>query len=399
MAIPNLLMLHFAGTNVQVWTTIAGALDTQIGSDVSALDVVIIENTIKAHNRVVEFKGARYCIGKTASASTVSVCEEDTGGSGNWGSVYASAADAESTGRDHSGLYIIHDGTDQLLCFSYHQDGTTNLRIAKSNDGVTWDAEASIDSGIVAHRGLGIVFQNKIWLAQAGVDFAQIDPVAGSVTVYTVSDSGATGTLVVFRDTLYLIRRFGDSLVIEEFTGSGFSSNTTIHDSGAGWVLDSRGQNAAWVTDSVIHVIGVGGRLSGGATNGQGSHYYTLTPTGSTFSVQNLTTTVIPSGLRPDRANKTGDKWYVHTSTDNDPTVPEYYLFHVAHDDTTTGDWTVFQFTTNAAELTSVALASLRTHSSSSCLSEAVGRKLCRRELRGGFRHNCRRSVGRHHRF
>lgn len=357
MAIPNLMLLQFAGTNVQVWNTIGGALDAQIGSDVSALDVAIVEDTRKAHNRVVEFKGKKYCIGSTASASTVTVCEENTDGAGLWGSVYTSAVAAQGTGRGHSGLYIIHDGADQLLCFTYKQSSTTTIRIAKSNDGASWASEVAINSGLTQHYGLGTVFQNTIWFVQGNTKLAQVNPVAGAVTVYTVSEGLRRSTLVVFRDTLYMVKELdnGLGLGLYEFTGSGFSFNTTIHDPGGSWSENDKGQHAAWATDGVIHVIGIGGKFNSGAVNGQGSHYYTLTPDNGGFSVQDLTATVIPSGIQPDRINNTGDKWYVHVSTDNDPTSPETYLFHVPSPSTDDGSWTVFQFTTNASELTTLA--------------------------------------------
>lgn len=355
MAIPNLLMQRYADTNVQVWNTIGGVLDVQIGNNVTALQVVPNDGNLKPHNRVVEFKNKFYTIGRTAAATTVRVCEKDTGGAGTWGAVFTSASAAEGSNADNfSGLYMVHDGSDQLLCFFYRVNTTTTVRICTSNDGTSWSETAALSAGgITKFNALGLTYQNTVFIGSDDTEMIQVDPVAGSVTTFTGQDAPRSGALVVFRDTLYLVHDTGLEISISDFTGSGFSFNSTIH-SASTWTTRVEGQMAAWADDSNIHVIGTGGKFSGGATDGQGSHKYTLTPTGSTFSTVNVTNPVIPSIWRPERNNDTGDVWYVYVSTDTDPTAPEVFLWFIDNDGRDTGAWTLFRFTDDLTELSSV---------------------------------------------
>ena len=242
------------------------------------------------------------------------------------------------------GCFIVNNGTVQRMVGI--SDGGTFVGMSYTDDGTTFNIHSPSVTAFDHNRAPGICFGNKIYFPvnSSTRKILECDPVAGTATLISFGDAvGATGICVdlcVYDDRLFVLcpgpKNAGVSLSdwqIYEFTGGGFSLNTvvTTGNQAAAHTSIRRGQPCLFKEPSSDKLIAiVNGTDNVSWVGNAGSQAFELTPSGSAFTVVDLTNTVIPAGLRPAaRGSGTDpleDRWLCYTNNDTIGT-PDTFLF------------------------------------------------------------------------
>lgn len=334
MAIPELLIGTLFQSTCQVAELVGGTSITQIGADVytGAFDT-IDANKKHVGARVIEYRGEIWTT-EYDSGPFLRVW----GYNGTSWSLRHSNSGATRT----IGMWIVNTGSAQRLVV-VGTDQSANVRVSYTDDGSSWtDFSVSATGWSVGNgpTGKSILFNNKIYInyASGATPYCiEVDPVAETVSnitpgwpTFSVSSTDS-GCFVVYDDRLFCAHQAFDGnpapFNLYEFTGGGWSTNVTIDSLNLGLGVPERGCAAAFTDPSTGDLIVL---VNGANTSAQlGSHCYRLTPSGLSFTVTDITSTVIPSGFRPgDRATNDAveDRWFAFVSTDN-PASPEIYPF------------------------------------------------------------------------
>lgn len=354
MPIPNLLIastLQSAGNTVQVAELVGGTTINQIGADLSSTSFTPNTNVRKiVANVPVEYRGDIYCNYLTNNVAGIWALHR-------WnGSTWSNFDNYELTGQfpggtgvytDALGTWVVNTGTVQRIFSLAFNSGGGNVNMLYSDDGTTWNFVTLGTFSTFLYGGKHVLFNNKVYLLSANSVSCQvyeIDPIALTATFVSTGIPGSTqpfttsAALGVYDDRLFLaVERQNTDFGLYEFTGGGWS-----------FVVDANGQSMNFNTgnpergaacmftepttgDLIVIFNGVN------ASFNRGSFASRLIPSGSSFTVEDLSLTVtnpngdgvIPTGLQPGARATTGaieDRWFVVVST-NTPGSTEVYLF------------------------------------------------------------------------
>lgn len=353
MAIPELHIVNpYQGAfgSLQPAELVGGTTINSIGNPIAAGggEAVLSGNLTykEIHNRVVEYRGKIYVLFRGQSpANQAIVSVYDRASPPSWGTVLASGLNTAY--GDYSGLYIASTGSAQRLFFA-HRDGTGNMHIRWTDNGSSWNDTGTLGLHPLMGRGPGVMFNNKLYLPYYNTSgdkgVTEIDPIAGSFSKVAApwvmqSTDKISVDMCVLNDRLYALVadtfNTGD-FELYEFTGSGWSSNTSITSDNRifGYPNVDEGQCHLFKDPNQDALIAVVNGSSDGTSTNSGSMAFELTPSGGSFSVSDITNTVIPAGLRPGvrgaSNDHTEDRWYGYASNDSTPGSPEHFLFFAA---------------------------------------------------------------------
>lgn len=369
MPLPELLIANQFQNTMQVAELVGGTSITQIGADVLASGHFDSIDTDKKHvgARVIEYRGE---IWTTTYETGPNLRIKGYDGS-TWTTRHTNSGASRTIG-----MWIVNTGSAQRLVV-VGTDQSANARVSYTDDGSSWtDFSVSLSGWSVtaAPTGKTILFNNKIYfLYGSGVTpyCVEVDPIAGSASNIPVQWSPGTvsstdnGCFVVYDDRLFCFHAAatGNShnLTLYEFTGGGWSANTNVALSNDSGRL-RHGCGTMFTDPSTGDLIVI--------TNGydtafqRGSRAFRLTPSGTTFTPSDITTTVIPSGLRPGVRGVSDDhmedRWFVYVNTDT-PGSTEVYFFAAAGPAPGTG-YSVYQWAGVGAEMTLVGVGPSTTY-------------------------------------
>ena len=192
-------------------------------------------------------------------------------------------------------------------------------------------------------------------ISEEGSYWWEVDPVSASIPAGFVVPWGTCPTVAfcTLDDRFFAVapdadmRNTSGNWALYEFVGGGWSLNTTITTGGGTGAVSAGGVNTIADVDrhqpalfkqpgqNKLIAIVIMGDSAGGGTN-VGSQMWELTPSGSVFTPNNITNTVLPADLRPG-GRGTGsvipisDRWYPYMNNDIQPPVEEMYLAYIAH--------------------------------------------------------------------
>lgn len=369
MAIPELLIGSSFQATVQAAELVGGTtINTQSGNTATNSSEGV-NNLVKAvANRFVEYRGDIFTAHHTGNIGTV---HRYSGGS--W-TQELNGPNGITLGGQTLGGFIANGGGVQRLFFVGQLGNGNNHYIQYSDDGTTWNTAASLlsESGLV-NSGKSILFNNKAYSLAASTitprcrEFDPFALTATSIPVAWPSRSVQNGTdngcFIVYDDRLFCVH-IDDNIAgsgdyaLYEFTGGGWSLNTQITNDnrlGGGFTQISEGACCAFTDPTTGDLIAItnGKQTNFGAT--YGSMAFRLTPNGTSFTVNEITGTVIPAGLQPGVRGSTNaieDRWYVFDSTDT-PGSNEIYFF-TAEGPAPGTSYTVYQWNGVASVITSI---------------------------------------------
>jgi hypothetical protein len=321
--IPTLSVVNYKGSgNVTVHKLLNGTtLDpAQDGSDVLAGNLEVPPATTNNHaNRIVEAFGKRYLLHGER------VYERDSGGSGNWGSIF-SAENISS--YEHSGLHLLHPGGVPTLCFLDWTQGSA-VRKHTSTNGTSFVTDSNIATinGFADWIGPSIVFGNSIvWTLQGNTGGLLIHDLALDTTIQPALTGNSTldtpgVDLLVHKNKLFIVYQGSNSINIDRLDGSSLTNiflTTPFTQGGAVPTIFSDG-------DEIILFFNQ-------FSAGDNVAYAITDPTGTPGSV--LISTIL-DGI----THTSPHGWNKYVSIDPDPTQATTYLWHNAGDpDTGTFD-------------------------------------------------------------
>ena len=344
MAIPELLVADVfkTGTPPQVAELVGGTTINAIGGACSANagDGALTVAERSACNYVAEYRGEIFVAYQTG-ALAINI-DGYNRGTGLWTSRHTAAV------AGGTGLFVANTGTVQRL-FMFGRSSVGGTLCVYTDDGVTWTTTASLGGNFPASIGENpsIMFNNKLYTpyGNSGGQVYEFDPIALSFSNIAVAFGGSLislrADLCVHDDRLFLLAMDDSSApatadyALFEFTGSGFTLNTTITaDSRGGTSNMEEGQLTLFKDPSTNNLIAIcNGAGAGGAvgTTNNGSTAFQLVPSGSVFTPTEITNTVIPVALRPGARTASlsdvEDRWFSITVNDTAPGTAEVYLF------------------------------------------------------------------------
>ena len=371
MAIPELLIasvLQSPGNGVQVANLVGGTIINQIGATLTSTSFDPNSNVRKnVANFAVEYRGEIHCHFLTNNVPGVWSLNKWNGTAWNNFDNYELTGQfpgGSGTYTECLGSWVVNTGSLQRIFTLAFNSSSGSLRMLYSDDGssFTFSPDLGPFSTFLAN-GKHILFNNKLYIVAANGSAMQcfeIDPIAITATEITTGlpIGGAPSTthaaFAVYSDSLFLCTEnyaTGTSFNLYEFTGGGWTFNTTIKSSmNFATGNPERGACAMFTDpatgDLIVFFNGTDGSFA------RGSFCTRLTPNGSTFTPTEITSTVVPSGLRPgvrgSVASAIEDRWFVFASTDN-VGATEIYLF-VAAGPAPGAGYTVYQWQGVGAE-------------------------------------------------
>jgi len=310
-------------------------------------------------NRCIEYRGDIYALFYFGS-NTCRIHRYNRP-AGTWGV----AAGTGCVSGNQTGLYIANTGSTQRI-FSVSRNLGGRFQIAWADLGtVAW---THTDTG-TSEGGTGVsppcLFNNKLYQLHDGGAW-EVDPVsltAAQVTqVWDTQTTNISGDLCVFDDRLFaLIAESGGTrqdFSLWEFTGGGWTLNLEITTDGRinGYSQVDEGQVCLFKDPGANKLIAICNGSNNGANTGAGSMAFELTPSGLTFTPNEITSTVIPAAFRPGvrgaSNDATEDRWYGYSNNDV-PGSPEFFLFFAQGPAPGTA-YTVYQWVDTSTVMTSL---------------------------------------------
>lgn len=348
MPIPPLLILKGKDNGSPgVYLLKNGATVQQIGDDFGTLEN-FVDGTFKPENRVIVLNGEKYAL------QNADIHNENTGGSGTWGSVHTLTSPA---GSDiHSGLYRIFVNDAPAVVAGYVAN-TGAFRGVYTLDGTTWEETTDLTPNLsIGCYGSAIVFKDKFfwWLNGSAVKVLIYNPTAGTADpiFFSVDTNTSNADFAIHNNNLYLIHTqgttAGDVYELRKFEGGTF---TVIH-TFTGVNMGANGELGSAClfsdgTDLVAITIGANGDEAWRIQNpGEGSQ-----------SVTDVTSSVIPTIFQSGGDAETGTpRYFVFVDTVTDPANPAYYLNRLSGVVSSAetgqgGSYTMMQYTDTATEL------------------------------------------------
>ena len=362
MAIPNIYILLNTSGAIQAAELVGGGTINQIGADIEVSSSETLAAARIYTNRVIEYRGEIFVICKQGTAAEVFGYNR---GTGLWTSRF-NAAD-----RNPVGLFITNTGTTQRLTGVF-QLGASAL-ISYTDDGSTWNSTSDIGSLVSPNAGPIIEFNNRLYMPSLsnGVRITEIDPVALSVTDITPPFVGAivgdaSIDMCVYDDRLFVLTpnpnagTAGSDWELYEFVGGNFVFNTTVTNDGRlGTAAGTRqGQCCLFQDPTTNDLIAICNGTTDGTSTNAGNTVFRLTPSGSSFMVNEITSTVLPAALQPGgRGSSTDyyeDRWLCYVTNETTPGSPEVYLFFAQGPAPGTG-FTTYTWNSVGSAMTSLA--------------------------------------------
>tara|TARA_R100001244_G_scaffold25113_2_gene25373 strand:+ start:40893 stop:42377 length:1485 start_codon:yes stop_codon:yes gene_type:complete len=369
MAIPELLVADVfkTGAQAQVYELVGGttlnAIGAAVGNNANEGTPATTEGGIC--NRVCEYRGELYMA--VSLVTTGLEIHKYNRGTGLWSIIHSYGTGANSI----TGLYVVNTGTVQRMFLAARVVGSS--RIIYTDDGTVWSETVDqINVGASSFgQNPGVMFNNKLYqgyMTNGHLCF-EVDPTALSIvslnvaSIATTSDGGPMD-LVAHDDRLMMLCTDDDFVgavdwALYEFTGSGFVLNTQIT-TGLAWnnttqvahgmvcLFQDPGNN------NLIALVNGIGEL-GAVSTDYGSSAFRLAPSGSSFTVTNITDPLIPTAYRPGTrttVNDASDRWYCVVVNDTTPGTPEAYIFLAIGPAPGTG-YSVYTYVDDTTELVS----------------------------------------------
>lgn len=376
MAIPDLLVADvFQSGAVQVSSLVGGSVLNAIGATLTpnAADATKPSTTyVDSVNRVIEFRGKILCL-YFGGANTARIHSYDPGTT-LWTEVHTFSAVSGFV----TGLYVVNTGTLQRV-FAYSRNIGGQVLITYSDDGSSWtDFAAGSEPNQAVGDSIPCLYNNKLYhcyLQNTGLNVIEVDPVAlnrafVAVTTWTIASTRSPSAMCVFDDRLFLLSmddrpNSTSNWALYEFTGGGFSLNTQITNDDRLTQLAGLEGNCALFKDPGANklIAIVNGEGPGGGIAVAGSGAFSLTPSGSVFTVS-AADVIVPAGLqygaRGSNANFTEDRWNVYVNTDT-PGTTEVYVMLMQAPAPGTGH-SVYQYVDDTTGMTFVAAGPNITH-------------------------------------
>lgn len=347
MAIPSIYIAKITSGAIQVAELVGGGTINQIGTNLNTTTAESLSISSINSNRVVEYRGEIFVL-----------IDDNTtlGGVEVWGYNRGTTTWTSRqlvTIGEPLGLFVVNTSSVQRLVALGKQG--TDIHMYTTDNGSSWTDRGTF--GLLAtslNTGPIIEFNNKLYLPglSGGVRIQEIDPVGITATeIIPPFTGGAVGDacvdFCVFNDRLFILTPgtvnagfTGSDWQLYEFVGGNFILNTDITtDNRLGAIAQSsnvrEGQASLFQDPSTGRLIAVcNGFGSTGALDNTGSVAFELTPSGSSFTVSDITNTVIPAGLRPgargSSANHISDRWLCYVTNETTPSTPEVFLFFTA---------------------------------------------------------------------
>jgi len=338
MAIPSVYILKHTSGAVQAAELVGGGTINQIGADILVGTAETLSSSSKFSNRVVEYRGEIFVLAKNGS-----VCE--VYGYNRGTTLWTSRSGLGN--RNPLGLFIVNTSSGQRLVALVNSG--TSILVAYTDDGSSWSTTADISAGFAPNESNFVEFGNKLYCATAssGSRITELDPIALTATsilppFVSVLVNDINVDMCVYDDRLFcLTPGVGNAGLnpsnwqLYEFVGGNFTLNTAITtDNRLSTAANTRlGQSCLFQDPATGDLIAIcNGTTSDAFPNpNSGSTAFRLTPSGGSFSVSDITNTVIPAGFRPgargDTVNALSDRWFCYVSNDDTPSSPEVYLF------------------------------------------------------------------------
>jgi len=340
MSIPEIVIVKNASGAIQVAELVGGSTINQIGLDLAATTSEATTNALIYTNRAVEYRGQIYAIQYSSSTLTIKVYNR---GTGLW-----TVSDTPGGSALPVGLFLVNTGTVLRLVLLYTFGANTFER--HTDDGTTWTGDLQVVTGAsISNVGPAVNFGNKIYFTTLnnGVKINEVDPVAGSgTTIIPPFSAPSVGDACVdycpFDDRLFALTpgannagSSGSDWQLYEFTGGGFSLNTDITTDNRLINIASvnvrQGQPSLFKEPTSNKLIALCNGTDDATSAGSGITCFELTPSGSAFTVSDITNTVVPAGLRPgargSNINFMEDRILMYINNDTDMEVAEAYAF------------------------------------------------------------------------
>jgi hypothetical protein len=322
-----------------------GTTLTQVGSDVTGLAYAPATNHWGS-NQVVEYRGRLYFV-HTGAGSNAIVSRYNPV-TDAWDIVFTSPNTATGQGSGkRTGLFIANF-PPRMFFFDF-QDGVGD-RLFYTDDGTSWTSGATIST--TAQLGRAVLYRNKLYIPRTSNVMDIVDPALNTITRISnvAASSPNSGGMCVFRNRLYQVAQggsSGDDQVLYEFTGGAWVSRATLLavSSGAGTPDECYALAPIGNTKMVAITIG----STDGTNTTRGSRAFDLTPTGPTsFTVTDVTTPVIPSGLRAPQT-ATSQRWTTFVDNQTSPGSPAVFFWHLSS--ATAGTYSYYEYVDSSTEL------------------------------------------------
>ena len=377
-AIPSILVGRIwpAATPVTAQYLQGGSILSGIGvSDVAAAgSVAPVGEANFGGPVVIKFRGTRFCL--VVSPGVAVIIKRWNSVSDVWETVVTASTTGLGTGVHGLFPYQASNGVSGIFCPFWKSSGTV-VDIASTTDGITWTvASAGVPvPGMFAgtyYTGRGHMHRNKLVTSYGGAStlplvWIIIDPVGLTVsTITTVSDGAVFGndahclpTYTTFNNRLFMLFTRNVTTVqaqLYELVGGVWASNVSLGgntkaSSGIGGVLGAGGHALVPVGSTKLVAIVKTDRNDGDTGNTTtGSRAFDLTPSGSTFTVLEKTSTLIPATLRPGGAGgNDSQRWTAFVDDVSVPGTPTQHFFLQAND--TTGSFTYYPYVDSNTEM------------------------------------------------
>jgi len=365
MAVPNLYITHQNNSgNVQVHELVGGTSETQIGNNVTGASVETQGDEDFPANNVIEFAGSRYLW----HANTIR--EENTTGTGDWGSVFTTSqvdTDTENFAT-HSGLFLVHpSGVPTMVGMAIEDSSAADTVLAiKTTDGSTFSENTgnAISIGAAGFVGPAIDFDNKLFwiLSEDGANDTVIlvyDPATDTIVERSVEStvSSASFAFCPAGGKLYMAgipssTGSSENPSLYELIGQEFKIVNTFTELQRG-TSGHFGKPALFSNNGTDLVFIVSGQRVSDLEDGDLAFEITDPGTGSQ-TVTERTSALIPSEFQPTGAQASNrSRYYVFIDNENSSSVtsPDIYVWRLAN--STTGNYEFFSFTDTTTTLSS----------------------------------------------
>lgn len=347
----------------------AGGSVTKVGADPGTSGDSA--NAIRKYkNNVCSWNGEIYAVARAGSSHVYAY--RYNFGTGLWVQEF----DSGSLHFRHTGIYeaAAPSGTGRRIFFVYFAGGST-FRIVYSDDGLTWSSTNATLGGNHDQEATccatgEIMFGDKLYFVRCAsnvpVAIYEVDPFTLSIAQLTGlpfadTNPGSQGVnldFAVLDNTLYVLApdfHIGGGTAADwalyQFTGAGFAFNTQItSDNRLTDVNANQGQVCLFKPPEANKLIAI---CNGqGAAGAIGMTAFELTPSGSAFTVNDITSTYVPAAKRPGGGSTNAeDRIFVQIENDTDPTNPTAHVW-ISPGPATTNGWEIYPHANTSTELT-----------------------------------------------
>jgi len=344
-----------AGSVIKVYRILGMTTAIQIGNDITPSSGIHIDSldVFWDTNFVAQYANDLYLIYGPEVYKYNS-------GTGNWDAQSLSLPMGVSNNyRMHTGLYNVSIGGAPYLAAAFTDSGQTGTRIL-TFDGSTWSYSANILATTgVTYWARGLVYRNDLWFVTRSDEILQFNPQASSAAKYTVgANNNQPRCLFVFNNELYCTGMSGTTNAsktqLYKFSAGSFnfvknlgtSVATGTPDLGTG---NDDGGHVLFSDGTDLFALWAGQDDTSGL---HGSFCVRLVWNGSSFTETDLTSTVLPSALRPGGGEIIARRrWLAQMDNEANPTSPGIYLWTQANDGST---WSTYKWNGIASEITAL---------------------------------------------